>query len=119
MKLEEKSFSLSFYQYALAQQLYNQPPIQQSAEDQGHEKDLGEDLEFSSADEADYPMEINTKKGEIGEGTVEDIEKKYLESISEPTTSYGLPLPLDNFKPLKSDNHSRDQRFPFEFGTGP
>ena len=53
-------------------------------------------------------MEINTKKREIGEGTVEDIEKKYLESISEPTTSYGLPLPLDNFKPLKSDNHSRD-----------
>lgn len=53
-------------------------------------------------------MEVNTEKGGIGEDTIEDIEEDHLEPVSEPITSYGLPLPPDNFKPLKGNNHSRD-----------
>lgn len=115
----EKFFSLSSYQYAPTQQLYSQPQVWQSAEDQGHERSLDEDLELSSADEADYTMKVNTEKERINEDTVEDIEEEHLESILEPTTSYGFPLPPDNFKPLKSRNHSRDWKFPLEFGTDP
>lgn len=61
-------------------------------------------------------MKVNTKKREISENTIEDIEEEHLESISELT---GLSLPFDNFKPLKSKNHSRDWKFPLEFRPGP
>lgn len=116
----EGSFSLLSYQHAPAQQLLYQPLTWHSTEVHGDGENLDEnDPELSSADEGDYAMEINTEKRGIGKDTIEDIEEKHLEPILEPTTSHGLPLPPNNFEPLKDDNYTRDWKFPLEFETGP
>ena len=118
--LTEGFFPLLFYEHALIQQLLHQSLAWQGTKVQKEEKNLDEnDSELFSADEEDYTMKINQEKRGLGKNTVKDIEEKHLESISEPTTFYGLLLPPTNFEPLKSDNHSRDWKFPLEFGTGP